>query len=433
MLTDSEISQHFFGFDRQLFFFPSLMALTETPSIKEHIMISSRRYDLDWLRLIAFGILIYFHAAIIFVPGGLPLIQNMQLSEPMDWFVTFSSQFRLALLFMISGVGVAFARRRRNNRAFLIERSQRLLIPFVVGILVVVPLCVYFERLHLGDFNGSFTEFLPTVFTSGIYPSGNLSWHHFWFIAYLYIYCLLGIAIFTWFEGVSGQQFLDKVEGYFRGYRIYSFIGLLLAVELPLRVFFPGFRDLLHDWASFSHWFIMFLVGYVLSNRAALLDEIAKMRFASLMGSVIFTALYFAIFYDYGNPPLTRDDPDVLIKYPLYCLITMSMAWCCLLSCLGYAGRYLRFSNGALAYLNEAVYPLFILHLTVIAFIAYLVTPLTWSIAAKYFVITTSTIAICLLTYHLMIRPFNFMRLLFGVRPKANPEPVTAGREGIVE
>jgi glucan biosynthesis protein C len=139
------------------------------------------------------------------------------------------------------------------------------------------------------------------------------------------------------------------------------------------------------------------------------------------------------IFYDYGNPPLTRDDPDVLTKYPLYCLITMSMAWCCLLSCLGYAGRYLRFSNGALAYLNEAVYPLFILHLTVIAFIAYLVTPLTWSIAAKYFVITTSTIAICLLTYHLMIRPFNFMRFLFGVRPKAHPEPATTSREGLVE
>jgi glucan biosynthesis protein C len=111
----------------------------------------------------------------------------------------------------------------------------------------------------------------------------------------------------------------------------------------------------------------------------------------------------------------------------------MSMAWCCLLSCLGYAGRYLRFSNSALAYLNEAVYPLFILHLTVIAFMAYLVTPLTWSIAAKYFVITTSTIAICLLTYHLMIRPFNFMRLLFGVRPKAHPEPATTSLEGLVK
>ena len=195
-------------------------------------MIRSRRYDLDWLRLIAFGILIYFHAAIIFIPGGLPLVQNGESSEQMDWFVTFSSQFRLALLFMISGVGVAFARRRRNNRAFLLERSQRLLIPFVLGILLVVPLSVYFERLHLGHFNGSFAEFLPTVFTSGIYPAGNLSWHHFWFIAYLYIYCILGLTIFTWFEGVNGQQFLDKVEVYFRGYRIYHFIGILLALSL---------------------------------------------------------------------------------------------------------------------------------------------------------------------------------------------------------
>jgi hypothetical protein len=88
-------------------------------------MIQSRRYDLDWVRLIAFGILIYFHTAIIFVPYGLPLIQNAVSSEWMDYFVAFSSQFRLALLFLISGVGVAFARRRRDNRAFLAERSKR--------------------------------------------------------------------------------------------------------------------------------------------------------------------------------------------------------------------------------------------------------------------------------------------------------------------
>ncbi len=65
-------------------------------------MIRTRRYDLDWLRLIAFGILIYFHTAIIFVPDGLPLVQNAESSEWMHRFVAFSSQFRLALLFMIS-------------------------------------------------------------------------------------------------------------------------------------------------------------------------------------------------------------------------------------------------------------------------------------------------------------------------------------------
>jgi glucan biosynthesis protein C len=86
----------------------------------------------------------------------------------------------------------------------------------------------------------------------------------------------------------------------------------------------------------------------------------------------------------------------------------------------------LRFSNRALAYLNEAVYPLFILHLSVIAMLGYVVTPLDWSIAAKYLTITTLTIAICLGTYHVAIRPFNVMRLLFGVKAKPS-EAIAVG------
>ena len=47
---------------------------------------NERRYDLDWLRLIAFGVLIYFHAAIFFIAGGLPLIQNQALSPGLELF-----------------------------------------------------------------------------------------------------------------------------------------------------------------------------------------------------------------------------------------------------------------------------------------------------------------------------------------------------------
>jgi len=389
-------------------------------------MIQSRRYDLDWLRLIAFGILIYFHTAIIFIPGGLPLIQNDVNSQWMDGFVTFSSQFRLALLFLISGVGVAFARRRRSSREFIAERSQRLLIPFTIGLLLVVPVCVYFERLHLNEFTGSFLAFLPSVFSTGVYPSGNLSWHHFWFIGYLYIFCLLGLRVFTWFEGTSGQSCLDRIANYCKGSRIYHFIGLLLIVEIPLRVFFPGFRDLVHDWASFGHWFLMFLAGYVLANRPAILDEINKMRFISLIGAVVSTALYFSIFYEYNQPPLTRDTANVLFLYPLFCVVTITLAWCCLLTCLGFAAQHLRFSNRVLVYLNESVYPLFILHLTVIAMLGYVITPFDVSIAAKYMLITTLTIVICLASYHLLIRPFNTMRFLFGVKAKTIDSPATA-------
>ena len=102
------------------------------------------------------------------------------------------------------------------------------------------------------------------------------------------------------------------------------------------------------------------------------------------------------------------------------------MAWCCLLSCLGFAGRYLQFSNPVLSYLNEAVYPLFILHLTFIAALGFEVVGLGWGIGQKYLFITTGTIVLVLGCYHFLIRPFNIMRLLFGVKPKTSAKKVVS-------
>jgi glucan biosynthesis protein C len=164
---------------------------------------------------------------------------------------------------------------------------------------------------------------------------------------------------------------------------------------------------------------VVFLVGYSLANRESLLIQITQVRFVSLIGAVVSTGCLFTFFYDYGGINLTRDDPDFVVKYLGYCVTSMTLVWCCLLTCLGYAGKYLRFSNPALVYLNEAVYPLFILHLTVIVMLGYLITPLPWSIAEKYLVITTLTVVICLGLYHVAIRPFNMMRVLFGVKPKS--------------
>ncbi len=379
-------------------------------------MITSRRYDLDWLRVIAFLILIYFHSAIIFVPGGLPVIQNADVSTGLEVFVDISSQFRLALLFFISGVGVSFARKRRTIRQFVAERSKRLIIPFAIGLFIIVPPMVYTEKLFLGEFTGSFFNFYPQFFTDGVYPVGNLSWHHFWFIAYLFIYSLMGILVFSWMEN-KGKKKVETILRRLSGYRIYGFVAILLVTEIPLRAIFPGFRDLIHDWASFSHWFLLFIAGYVVANNESILDNTTRLRFLSLFGAVLSITLCYLLF---GQMSLKVDlnDPLLIPKYLVYCVIRMTMVWCCILTCLGFASRYLRFSNPALAFLNEAVYPLFILHLTIITFIGYWVVDQPWSLSVKYLVLTTGTIVTTLLIYQWFIRPYNGMRLLFGVKPK---------------
>lgn len=384
------------------------------------LAIKERRADLDWLRVIAFWLLIYYHAAIVFMPGGIPMIQNADSSPVLQVMVGFLHEFRLALLFLISGVGVSFALRHRNKALFMRDRALRLLVPLVFGVLVIVPPMIFLEKQFIGAFTGSFAEFYPKFFTEGVYPRGNLSWHHYWFIVYLYLFCLLGWPIFAYFKRAAGLQRLERwTQGLLRGGCLYLAIVPLAVVEISLRAWFPGFPDLIHDWANFSHWFLIFTAGFLLASSRPLLDRTQQLRSLSLALAMIATAAMFAQFWlpEKGHfSPLVNGETDIA-TYAWFCVLRVSNVWFWLLACLGFAGRYLQRPSRLLTYLNGAVYPLFCLHLTIIVALGYVIVPLDWSILTKYLAITTGTIVLSLGGYELVRRRIAWVRPLVGLKP----------------
>src|SRR5215217_818565 len=100
------------------------------PHVKHSPLATSRRYDLDWLRVIAFGLLIFFHVGMFFNHWDWH-IKNNELTHAVEWPMRFTSQWRMALLFMISGAGVYFALGSRSGGGFLKERLVRIFIPLV--------------------------------------------------------------------------------------------------------------------------------------------------------------------------------------------------------------------------------------------------------------------------------------------------------------
>ena len=398
------------------------------------LAVKERRADLDWLRVIAFWLLIYYHTAIAFIPGGIPMIQNADTSPLLQLMAGFLHEFRLSLLFLISGVGVSFALRHRNKALFMRDRAVRLLVPLVFGVLVIVPPMIFLEKQFIGAFAGSFAEFYPSIFTSGVYPRGNLSWHHYWFIAYLYLFCLLGWPIFAYFKRVNGR---NKIAWWShrlsRGGSLYLAIVPLAFVEVLLRAWFPGFPDLIHDWANFSHWFLIFIAGFLLASSQPLLDRAQQLRRLSFAMAMIATATLLAQFWlpEEGRfSPLVNGETNIA-TYVWFCVLRVSNAWFWLLSCLGFAGRYLQRPSRLLTYLNGAVYPLFCLHLTIIVALGYVIVPLDWSILTKYLAITTGTIVTSLGSYELLWRRFAWLRPLLGLKPlHARKSNSVHGRRG---
>ena len=90
--------------------------------------------------------------------------------------------------------------------------------------LVVIPPQVYFERrYHLRPYD-SFWDFYRTVFTTGSYPQGNLSWHHLWYIPYIWAYSMVLLPLLVWL-GRAGAG--------------HSWIGSALRLHNPWLLFLP--------------------------------------------------------------------------------------------------------------------------------------------------------------------------------------------------
>ena len=192
----------------------------------------------------------------------------------------------------------------------------------------------------------------------------------------------------------------------------------LFLTELSLRAWFPGMRDLLHDWASFSHWLLLFFAGFIAALRPELRQRIQSLRFVSVAGASLTTLLLFAC---YWAPHLAHFTPRVLgevgvLDYGFFCALRMANAWFWLLTCLGFASAHLNRPSNALTYLTKAVYPIFCLHLPLIVFFDYWILPQEWSITIKFVAITSATLIAALLLYEGLIRRSVLLGVVLGLR-----------------
>ena len=104
-----------------------------------------RRHDLDWLRVLVFALLIFYHVGMFFVPWDFH-IKNNSIHNWLTYPMWFLNQWRLPILFVISGMGTYYALQKRTGKEFALERIKKLYIPLTFGMLFIIPPQVYLER-----------------------------------------------------------------------------------------------------------------------------------------------------------------------------------------------------------------------------------------------------------------------------------------------
>jgi glucan biosynthesis protein C len=357
------------------------------------------RYEfLDWLRVIAIFVLLFFHTGMLFVGWGWHVV-NPETIPGLELPMDLAHRLRMPVLFVIAGAGMWFALRRRSGGALLGERTLRLLVPAVVGMFLVVPPQIFVERLVDGDWHGGYLEFMTQrVFRFEPYPAGDFSWHHLWFIIYLYVYVLLLLPLLLWWR--RAKTVLKP------GPWIYLLALPLGINEALLKPLFPETHNLTSDWYIFNHYLLLTIYGVLLASMEGAWDWLRETRRVSMGIALALTALGLPML-EYGV--MQRDTAADHFYANVF-------TWTWLMSFFGYGRQFLSFGNKLLAWARDASYPVYILHQTVIIVIAYFVIRLPWSPWAKYWVVLVATLAISVALYEFLLRRFAITRLMFGIK-----------------
>jgi hypothetical protein len=374
-------------------------------------MTASRRSDLDWLRVLAFGLLIAYHAGMAWSGWS----WHLTSADDIDWLreaMRFVNRWRMPLIFVVSGAAIMLALGSRPAGVFAMDRVRRLLVPLVFGMIVIVPPQVYLERLHRGQFTGSFFDWLPQAFQGGAYPAGNMSWHHLWFLAYVLVLTFILLPGFLWARSPSGRAALDKAGRFAARRGLHWFVALPLAASLLwLAPVSHNTNGLIGDWHGFVYYGALLLCGAFLFASSELLAALNRQRWLSFaVGMAAYATLYVVFFDGTVRPTIAVADR------PAYALVSAvnTMAW--LFTIIGFANRHLISRPAFLGVATEAVYPFYILHQTVTVIAVYWLLQLGAPPLAGFILALLATFLGTSAIYFGLVRPLWFVRPLFGLK-----------------
>jgi glucan biosynthesis protein C len=327
-----------------------------------------RLYYVDWLRIIAFALLVLYHVGMVYVPWDYH-VKSTPTFEALEPFMRLTNPWRMSLLFVISGLATGLMLGRDGLARV---RSKRLLWPLLFGMAVIVPPQSYFQVQQKLGYDGTYLEFLRLYFVGyhGFCDAKGClqlpTWNHLWFLPYLACYTLLLLAAWRWLPRRKLSALADALGG-LDGWRLLAWpivtVGLLRALLLPR---FGETHALLGDWWAHATYGSMFLGGVLLARRPVLLARLEAQRWLALG----FAALAWLALMSYADVARSIEVPE-LFRLPMR-FVFATMQWTAIVAAFGFARRHLDVDHRWRAPLTEGVFPLYLVHQTfiVVGFVA---------------------------------------------------------------
>ncbi|GGY77017.1 membrane protein [Cellvibrio zantedeschiae] len=392
--------------------------MTQAVNLPLHEITRKRLIELDWLRVMVFGLLIFYHVGMLYVEGWGWHYKSTYTSKFLTNIMLWSNQWRMSLLFMISGAAVSFLLASQSWWQFIVKRVPILLLPLLFGMLVVVVPQVYVEANSKGIINcpnywhfwyAYLDQNSPEFADHKTLGSMHLTWNHLWFLLYLLAYSLI---VWAAYPLLMSSRLMPLRNAFAKQTPMSVVIVLPIMISYFLGLWLdeknPVTHNFVQDWFNHARSLLVFLIGFVLVRMPLVWNRFAGLRWHFLVTAAI-TFSYILFSFNGGSLG------DGGIAKSINRLFWTANGWFWMLTLIAWAQHCFHNSNPILRYLNRGVYCFYIVHQTLIIAIAYFLVPKTLGGFWEPMLIILMVISGCILMFEI-IKRLPVLPIFFGIQ-----------------
>lgn len=347
-----------------------------------------RKHYIDNLRSLTILLLFPVHTFMIWNNFGSRFYIWQRESRILSSLIVLVNPWFMPLLFVLAGMSARYALKKRTKKEFVIQRFNKLLVPFIGGLIFHVPFQTLYARKYFEAYEGSFWDnwkFFFTHLTDFSGYDGAFTPGHLWFILFLFIISMLGLAVCHCVPYEKVETSLEKIPA----------IGvLLLFIPVWLMYYLGNFGGY-----SIGKNLALYLLGYYLLSNDLIIEKlennISWLAGLCIIGTIVSVTVYFQFSY-YGD-----------------CWVNF-IGWISILVLLVGGKKLLNRETGFTKYFNKASYPIYILHQSILVVLAYYVVQMKVMTIVQIFCICVGSFLLTVLAYHI-IRVIPIVRKIVGI------------------
>lgn len=306
-----------------------------------------RRHYLDNIRWITVLIVMVYH--VIYMYNGVQLFGVIGPFKPVqyqDAFQYIVYPWFMVLLFAVSGMSSRYYLDGHTDKEFRESRTQKLLIPSTLGIIVFHWTVGYYNTAISGAFNSELANVPGFVKAIIMILSGT---GPLWFIQMLWVFSIL-LVIIRKFEKDKIWELGKKVKPYMLVIFTIVIYGAAQILNTPVVTVY-----------RFGIYGVSFFVGYFVLSHEEVTDRLMQYWIPLCVAAIVLGASYTIIYFgeNYATEPVINN-----VLACVYC-------WICVLAIIAAMKKWFNFSTAFTEFMCKKSWGLYIFHYLPLAMTAY--------------------------------------------------------------